>query len=175
MLRIGQGFDVHRLGDNRLLIIGGIKIPFGKGLEGHSDGDVLTHAICNALLGAIGMSDICQHFPDTDERYKNIDSQQLLIHVSNLLRKKEYAINNIDSTIIAQAPKLAPHIQSMREKLAHNMQIEINQINIKATTTEKLGYTGRGEGIAAEAVVLLNKIQIYSLIPYGLRRIFIDF
>ncbi len=156
MLRIGQGFDVHRLVENRPLIIGGIKIDYERGLEGHSDADVLTHAICNALLGAAALGDIGQHFPDTDNQFKNADSQKLLLHVCNLLRGHKYKINNIDATIIAQAPKLAPHIQAMRQKLAQTMQIEINQINIKATTTEKLGYIGRGEGIATEAIVLID-------------------
>lgn len=158
MLRIGQGFDVHRFIENRPLIIGGIKIDYNKGLEGHSDADVLTHAICDALLGAAALGDIGQHFPDTDAQFKDIDSQKLLQHISNLLIQSEYRINNIDATIIAQAPKLASYIPLMRQKLAQTMQIEMEQINVKATTTEKLGFTGRGEGIAVEAIVLLSKL-----------------
>lgn len=159
MLRIGQGYDVHRFSANRPLIIGGIKIPYEKGLEAHSDGDVLIHAICDALLGAAGLGDIGRRFPDTDQQYKNIDSRELLAHVSSLLQGKGFTINNIDATIIAQEPKLAPYIPAMEEVLAKILQIEMDQVNVKATTTEKMGFTGRGEGIATQAVVLLEKFE----------------
>ena len=155
-MRIGQGFDVHALVTGRKLIIGGVDIPNEKGLDGHSDADVLLHALCDALLGAGAMGDIGRHFPDTDSRYKNADSRMLLREVSRLVQEAGYRIVNIDATIIAQAPKMAPHIPSMVNNIAADLGLSRGQVNIKATTTEGLGYSGRGEGIAAEAVVLLN-------------------
>lgn len=160
MIRIGQGFDVHQLVEGRRCIIGGVDIPHDKGLLGHSDADVLLHAICDALLGAAALGDIGKHFPDSDERYKGIDSRQLLRHVAKLLQAKHFSIVNIDATVIAQAPKLAPYIEQMRAHIAEDCQILLDTVNVKATTTEKLGFTGRGEGIAAEAVCL---IQCYRL------------
>ena len=154
-LRIGHGFDVHQLVAGRDCIIGGVTIPHERGLLGHSDADVLLHAICDALLGAAALGDIGGHFPDSDVRYKGIDSRELLRHVGALLKSRGYAVGNVDATIIAQAPKMAPHIQSMVENIAADLGIDKSQVNVKATTTEKLGFTGRGEGIAAEAVVLL--------------------
>lgn len=160
MIRIGQGFDVHQLVEGRRCVIGGVEIPHGKGLDGHSDADVLLHAICDALLGAAALGDIGKHFPNTDERYKDIDSRQLLTHVAKLLEAKHYSIVNIDATVIAEAPKLAPYIDQMRANIAADCQILLDTVNVKATTTEKLGFTGRGEGIAAEAICL---IQCYRL------------
>jgi 2-C-methyl-D-erythritol 2,4-cyclodiphosphate synthase len=154
-MRIGQGFDTHALVAGRKLIIGGVDIPHDKGLAGHSDADVLIHAICDALLGAAGLGDIGTHFPDTDARYKGIDSRKLLREVAQLLRRNRFRIVNIDSTIIAQAPKMAPHIPAMRARLAADLDIATDAVNIKAKTTEKLGFIGRGEGIAAEALTLL--------------------
>lgn len=155
-MRIGQGYDVHAFAENRKLILGGVDIPFEKGLAGHSDADVLIHAICDALLGAAAMGDIGKHFPDTDQDFKNIDSRILLRHVADLIHKAEYKIANIDATIVAQRPKLLPHIQTMRENLSADLNIQLSQLNIKATTTEKLGFEGREEGIAAMAIVLLE-------------------
>ncbi len=155
-MRIGQGFDVHALVPGRRLIIGGVHIPNAKGLDGHSDADVLLHALCDALLGAAAMGDIGGHFPDTDARYKNADSRVLLREVSALVQEAGYRVFNIDATIIAQAPKMAPHIPAMVNNIAADLGLSRGQINIKATTTEGLGFTGRGEGIAAQAVVLLN-------------------
>jgi len=155
-LRIGQGFDVHVLVTGRRLIIGGVDIPNEKGLDGHSDADVLLHAVCDALLGASALGDIGRHFPDTDARYKNADSRALLREVSRLVLEAGYRIENIDATIIAQAPKMAPHMPAMVNNIAADLALSPGQVNIKATTTERLGYVGRGEGIAAEAVVLLN-------------------
>jgi len=155
-MRIGHGYDVHRLVAGRKLILGGVEIPHTKGLEGHSDADVLIHAICDALLGAAGLGDIGQHFPDTDSTYKDIDSRRLLRHVKEKLDGLKLSIGNIDSTIIAQAPKLAPHIPQMQINLAADLAIDQNQLNIKATTTEHLGFTGREEGIAVHAVALLS-------------------
>jgi len=155
-MRIGQGFDVHALVTGRKLIIGGVDIPHDKGLAGHSDADVLIHAICDALLGAAGLGDIGAHFPDTDARYKGIDSRKLLREVAQLLRRSGFGITNIDSTIIAQAPKMAPHIPAMRVNLAADLGVAEGAVNIKAKTTEKLGFVGRGEGIAAEAIALLT-------------------
>jgi 2-C-methyl-D-erythritol 2,4-cyclodiphosphate synthase len=154
-MRIGQGFDVHQLVAGRKLIIGGVQIPYEKGLEGHSDADVLIHAVCDALLGAAGLGDIGTHFPDSDARYKGIDSRKLLYEVRQLLRERNLHVVNVDTTIIAQAPKMAPHIPAMRLNLAQDLGIDPEAVNIKAKTTEKLGFVGRGEGIAAEAVVLL--------------------
>ena len=155
-MRIGQGYDVHRLVDNRKLIIGGVDIPYHLGLEAHSDGDVLIHALCDALLGAAGLGDIGKHFPDTDDNFKDADSRSLLRNVIERLKSQGLKLSNADCTIIAQAPKMAPHIELMRSNLAEDCEVGINNMNIKATTTEKLGFTGRGEGIAADAVVLLS-------------------
>ncbi len=154
-MRIGQGFDVHQLAEGRKLIIGGVEIPYGKGLLGHSDADVLLHAICDALLGAAALGDIGRHFADTDAQYKNIDSRILLREVARMVTNEGFHIGNVDATIIAQAPKMAPHIPRMVENIAADLGVAMNAVNVKATTTEKLGYTGRSEGIAAQAVVLL--------------------
>ena len=154
-MRIGQGFDVHALVSGRKLVIGGVAIPYEKGLAGHSDADVLLHAICDALLGAAALGDIGRHFSDADARYKNIDSRILLREVARMVANAGFRIGNVDATIIAQAPKMAPHIAVMVENIASDLDIAMNAVNVKATTTEKLGYTGRGEGIAAEAVALL--------------------
>lgn len=156
MFRIGQGFDVHQLVEGRPCIIGGVEIPYEKGLLGHSDADVLLHTIADAMLGAIGEGDIGKHFPDTDPAYKDADSQALLQHVWNLVKNRGYTLGNIDCTVIAQAPKMAPHIEKIRANMARLLEAEVNQINVKATTTEQLGFTGRKEGIAAQAVVLLQ-------------------
>ena len=158
-MRIGQGFDVHQLVAGRKLIIGGVEIPHDKGLLGHSDADVLLHAICDALLGAAALGDIGKHFADTDAKFKNIDSRILLREVARLLANAGFRVGNIDATIIAQAPKMAPHIERMVENIAADLGIAMNAVNVKATTTEKLGFTGRGEGIAAEAVALLLTAQ----------------
>ncbi|MES2013154.1 MAG: 2-C-methyl-D-erythritol 2,4-cyclodiphosphate synthase [Pseudomonadota bacterium] len=158
MIRIGHGFDVHRLVEGRQCIIGGVDIPFEKGLDGHSDADVLLHAICDALLGAAALGDIGKHFPPSDMRYKGIDSRQLLRHVVVLLKDKGFAIGNIDATVICEAPKLSTHTARMCNNIAEDCNADVSCINIKATTTEKLGYTGRGEGIAAEAVCVLQSI-----------------
>ncbi|MBI5626517.1 MAG: 2-C-methyl-D-erythritol 2,4-cyclodiphosphate synthase [Nitrosomonadales bacterium] len=154
-MRIGQGFDVHQLVEGRKLIIGGVEIPYGKGLLGHSDADVLLHAISDALLGAAALGDIGRHFADTDDKYKNIDSRILLREVMHLVREQGFRVGNVDATIIAQAPKMAPHIAHMVAHIAADLRVEKNAVSVKATTTEKLGLTGRGEGIAAQAVVLL--------------------
>jgi 2-C-methyl-D-erythritol 2,4-cyclodiphosphate synthase len=154
-MRIGQGFDVHQLVEGRKLIIGGVDIPYEKGLLGHSDADVLLHAICDALLGAAALGDIGRHFSDSDAKYKDIDSRLLLREATRLVSNEGFRIGNIDATIIAQAPKLAPHIPLMVQNIASDLGIAMNAVNVKATTTEKLGYTGRGEGIAAQAVALL--------------------
>ncbi|AOM84587.1 2-C-methyl-D-erythritol 2,4-cyclodiphosphate synthase [Salisediminibacterium beveridgei] len=154
-MRIGQGFDVHQLKKDRPLIIGGIMIPHDKGLDGHSDADVLLHTISDACLGAIGEGDIGKHFPDTDPAFKDADSARLMTQVWSLVKEKGYTLGNLDCTIMAQQPKMAPHIQSMRERIATLLEADISQVNVKATTTEKLGFTGREEGIAAQAVVLL--------------------
>lgn len=154
-MRIGHGFDVHKFGPGDHIVIGGVTISYEQGLVAHSDGDVLIHALCDALLGAAGLGDIGQHFPDTDPTYKGADSRQLLRHVVQLLQTKGWQVGNIDSTIVAQAPKMAPHIEQMCVNLAQDLQVNISAVNVKATTTEKLGYTGRKEGIAAHGVVLL--------------------
>lgn len=154
-MRIGHGFDVHRLVEGRRCIIGGVEIAHDKGLDGHSDADVLLHAICDALLGAAALGDIGKHFPPSDNQYKGIDSRTLLRHVINLLADREYVVGNIDATVICEAPRLSAYTQAMCANIAEDCQVHINQINIKATTTEKLGFTGRGEGIAAEAVCLI--------------------
>lgn len=157
-MRIGEGYDVHRLTENRRLVLGGVEIPYEKGLLGHSDADALLHALMDAMLGALALGDIGKHFPDNDERYKGIDSRELLRHTAALIRKKGWELGNADMTIIAQAPKMAPHIQSMRENIAADLGTDIDNISVKATTEEKLGFTGSGEGIAARAVVLLKRI-----------------
>ena len=156
-MKVGMGYDVHRLIENRNLILGGVKIPWEKGLLGHSDADVLIHAIMDALLGAAALGDIGQHFPDTDPAYEGISSVKLLEHVASLLEKKGYGVGNIDAVIIAQKPKMAPHIPQMRANMAKAMGINESQLNIKATTEEKLGFTGREEGIASQAICLLNE------------------
>lgn len=155
-LRIGHGFDVHAFAEGRRLVIGGVDIPHERGLLGHSDADVLIHAICDALLGAAGLGDIGRHFPDSDARYQGIDSRELLRHVAGLLDARGWRVGNVDATLIAQAPRMAPHIPDMRERLAADLGIAVEALNVKATTTEKLGFTGRQEGIAAEAVCLLQ-------------------
>lgn len=157
MIRIGQGFDVHKLVEGRPLIIGGITIPYEKGLDGHSDADVLLHTITDACLGAIGEGDIGRHFPDTDEAFKDADSAVLLEEVWKYVKEKGYKLVNADCTIIAQKPKMAPHISKMKERIASLLEATPEQINVKASTTEALGFVGRGEGIAAQAVVLLQK------------------
>lgn len=154
-MRIGHGYDVHRLVEERKLIMGGVEIPYEKGLLGHSDADVLLHAIADALLGALAMGDIGKHFPDTDPAFKGADSMKLLEHVVGLIGAKGYCVGNLDATIIAQKPKMAPHIQTMRENIARVCSVEMDRINVKATTEEGLGFTGTGEGISAHAVVLL--------------------
>ena len=159
MFRIGQGFDVHQLTAGRPLIIGGISIPYEKGLLGHSDADVLLHTVSDACLGAIGEGDIGKHFPDTDPNFKDADSAKLMEHVWELVKNKGYELVNADCTIIAQKPKMAPYIEQMRVRIAELLEAEPEQINVKATTTEKLGFTGRGEGIASQAVVLLRKVH----------------
>ncbi len=155
-MRIGHGFDVHRSVFGRKCIIGGVHIPFYKGLEGHSDADVLLHAICDALLGAAALGDIGQHFPPSDIRFKDIDSRQLLRHVIALLKVNGYRVINIDSTVICELPKISPYTQQMRAYIAQDCQLKIGAVNVKATTTEQLGFTGRGEGVAAEAVCLIE-------------------
>ena len=154
-MRIGQGFDAHQLVEGRKLIIGGVEIPYGKGLLGHSDADVLLHAISDALLGAAALGDIGKHFADTEARYKHIDSRILLREALHLVREQGYRVGNVDATIIAQAPKMAPHIPQMVAHIAADLRLEKNAVNVKATTTEQMGFSGRGEGIAAQAVVLL--------------------
>lgn len=154
-MRVGMGYDVHRLTEGRKLILGGVEIPWEKGLLGHSDADVLVHAVMDALLGAAALGDIGKHFPDTDPAYKGISSILLLRHVAELLKKNGYAIGNVDATIIAQRPKMAPHILKMRENMAEAMGISVDCLNVKATTEEGLGFTGREEGIAAQAICLL--------------------
>lgn len=156
MIRIGHGFDVHALVAERQCIIGGVIIPHEKGLDGHSDADVLLHAICDALLGAAALGDIGKHFPPTDMRYKGADSRELLRQVVALLNAKNYVINNIDATVICEAPKLSTHTEQMCSNIASDCNVEVSQVNVKATTTEKLGFTGRGEGVAAEAVCLIQ-------------------
>lgn len=158
-LRIGYGFDVHRLVEGRDLWIGGVKIEHDKGLLGHSDADVAIHALCDALLGAAALRDIGYHFPDTDPRFKGIDSRLLLSEVTKLLKENGYKLGNCDITICAEAPKMNPHIPAMQQQLAECMQCDVDQVSIKATTTERLGYTGRGEGIAAHATALIVKAK----------------
>ncbi|MFO1412549.1 MAG: 2-C-methyl-D-erythritol 2,4-cyclodiphosphate synthase [Burkholderiales bacterium] len=154
-MRIGTGFDVHAFADGRALVIGGVTIPHPRGLAGHSDADVLLHAVADALLGALALGDIGMHFPDTDARFRGADSRVLLRHVVSLVAARGYSVGNVDATVIAQVPKLAPHIPRMREHLAADLACALDCVSVKATTTERLGFTGREEGIAAEAVVLL--------------------
>lgn len=162
-MRIGMGYDVHRLTNDRKLIIGGVEIPYEKGLLGHSDADVLLHAVMDALLGAAALGDIGKHFPDTDPAYRGISSVKLLEHVGGLLEEHLFLIENIDATIIAQAPKMRPHIDQMRENIAKALGIEASQVNVKATTEEGLGFTGSGEGISAQAICLLTSPrELYS-------------
>lgn len=156
-MRIGMGYDVHKLVENRDLILGGVKIPYEKGLLGHSDADVLLHAIMDSLLGAAALGDIGKYFPDTDPKYKGADSIKLLEFVGELLNKNNYKISNIDATIIAQRPKMAPHIPTMRKNIARALNIDLDQINVKATTEEGLGFTGSGEGISSQSICLLIK------------------
>ena len=156
-MRIGYGYDVHRLVSGRDLILGGVKLDYALGLDGHSDADVLTHAVMDALLGAAGLGDIGRHFPDSDPAYKGIDSQKLLARVRDLLRQRGFRIGNLDVTLIAQAPKLAPHIAAMEQTLAATLEIDPERVNVKATTEERLGFTGRGEGISCHAVCLLEE------------------
>ena len=161
-MRVGMGYDVHKLVENRDLIIGGVKIPYEKGLLGHSDADVLLHAISDALLGAAALGDIGKHFPDTDERFKGADSLELLRQVGMMLEEKLYVIENIDATIIAQRPKMLPHIPAMRENIAMVLNLDVEQVNVKATTEEGMGFTGSGDGISSQAVCLINKVTNYA-------------
>lgn len=156
-MRIGHGYDVHKFADDRRLILGGVDIPHTKGLLGHSDADVLLHAVCDALLGAAALGDIGKHFPDTDPKYKDIDSMMLLSHVANLIYQNGYKIANIDATVLAQEPKLAPHIRKMRENIAECIGADLGDVSVKATTEEGLGFTGQKLGIAAHAVCLITK------------------
>ncbi|HBA63917.1 MAG TPA: 2-C-methyl-D-erythritol 2,4-cyclodiphosphate synthase [Lachnospiraceae bacterium] len=161
-MRVGMGYDVHRLTEGRDLILGGVNIPYEKGLLGHSDADVLLHAIMDALLGAAALGDIGKHFPDTDPTYKGISSLKLLEHVGRLLEDQLYVIENIDATIIAQRPKMAPYIDAMRKNIAETLHISVEQVNVKATTEEGLGFTGSGEGISSQAICALEKITNLS-------------
>ncbi|GAC1030439.1 2-C-methyl-D-erythritol 2,4-cyclodiphosphate synthase [Pseudomonas sp. No.21] len=154
-MRIGHGYDVHRFGEGDFITLGGVRIPHKFGLIAHSDGDVLLHALSDALLGAAALGDIGKHFPDTDPQFKGADSRALLRHVLVQVRNKGWKVGNVDATIVAQAPKMAPHIESMRASIAEDLGVELDQVNVKATTTEKLGFTGREEGIAVHAVALL--------------------
>ena len=156
MFRIGHGYDVHRFGDGDHLVLGGVKIPYQQGFVAHSDGDVALHALADALLGAAALGDIGRHFPDTDAQYKGADSRILLRHVLKLVQSEGYRVGNVDVTIVAQAPKMAPHIESMKQNIAADLELAINAVNVKATTTEQLGFAGRKEGIAAHAVVLIR-------------------
>ncbi len=165
-MRIGMGYDVHRLTEGRDLILGGVKIPYEKGLLGHSDADVLLHAVMDALLGAAALGDIGKHFPDTDPAYEGASSMKLLEHVGKLLEERLYVVENIDATIIAQRPKMAPHIEEMRRNIAAALHLELDQVNVKATTEEGLGFTGTGEGISAQAVACLESVRNYSY-PVG--------
>lgn len=161
-MRVGMGYDVHKLVEGRKLILGGVEIPYEKGLLGHSDADVLLHAIMDSLLGAAALGDIGKHFPDTDERYKGVSSIKLLEHVGNLLDENGYIIENIDATIIAQRPKMRPFIDTMRQNIADTLKIELDQINVKATTEEGLGFTGNGEGISSQSICAVEKIRNYA-------------
>ena len=156
-MRIGQGFDAHRFQAGDHIVIGGVKIPFEKSLAAHSDGDVLLHAICDAILGALALGDIGKHFPDTSEEFRGADSRDLLRHVNKLMQDAGFLVANVDATLIAEKPKMAPYIEQMRQNIAHDSEVSLEQVSVKATTTEKMGFTGRGEGIAASAVVLLQQ------------------
>ncbi|MBQ6895266.1 MAG: 2-C-methyl-D-erythritol 2,4-cyclodiphosphate synthase [Clostridia bacterium] len=156
-MRVGIGYDVHKLCDNRKLILGGVDIPHEKGLLGHSDADVLVHAIMDALLGAAAMGDIGKHFPDNDQSFKNINSMFLLKNVYELLLKEDYIISNIDATVVCQKPKLAPYIEQMRKNISDVLNLDVNQVNVKATTTETLGFEGRKEGVSSHAICLIYK------------------
>lgn len=156
IMRIGTGYDVHKLVEGRKLILGGVEIPYEKGLLGHSDADVLAHAIMDALLGAAALGDIGKHFPDTDQKYKGADSLMLMREVRRILEEHYFLIENVDSTIIAQAPKMRPHIDQMRQNIAEALQVDLSQVSVKATTEERLGFTGRGEGISVQAVALIT-------------------
>ncbi|MBE0483681.1 MAG: 2-C-methyl-D-erythritol 2,4-cyclodiphosphate synthase [Bacterioplanes sp.] len=162
-MRIGHGFDVHAFGPGNAITLGGVQIPFTHGLVAHSDGDVALHALADAMLGAAALGDIGQHFPDTDDAYAGADSRVLLRHVLSLVQEQGYRVGNADITLIAQAPKMAPHIVAMRERIAMDLQVSLNDINVKATTTEQLGYIGRKEGIAVHAVVLLLPLMERSI------------
>ena len=157
MIRVGQGYDVHRFIDKGKVILGGVTIDYEKGLEAHSDGDVVLHALCDALLGAAALGDIGKHFPDTDPEFKGADSRVLLRYVYKIVQEKGYTVVNADITIIAQAPKMAPHINDMCENIAKDLMVDVDAVNVKATTTEKLGFEGRKEGIAVQAIVLIEK------------------
>ncbi len=157
MIRVGQGYDVHRFVDTGEVVLGGVTIDYEQGLEAHSDGDVVLHALCDALLGAAALGDIGKHFPDTDPEFKGADSRVLLRHVYHIVQEKGYSLGNADITIIAQAPKMAPHIMAMRTHIAMDLAVDVDCINVKATTTENLGFEGRKEGIAVQATVLINK------------------
>lgn len=157
MTRFGMGYDVHRLVEGRKLILGGVEVPYEKGLLGHSDADVLLHAITDALLGAAALGDIGRHFPDTDPRFEGADSRKLLRHAMGMLKEKGYEVGNVDATIVAQRPKLAPYIEKMRDNIAEDLGVEKDQVNVKATTEEKLGFTGSGEGMSAYAVAGIEK------------------
>lgn len=159
MIRIGHGFDVHRFGEGDHLMIGGIAVPYDHGFVAHSDGDVLLHAVCDALLGACGEGDIGRHFPDTDPEWKGADSRDLLARVVGLVGRKGWRVSNLDATVMAQAPKLAPHVDAMAQCMADLLEVEGSAVNVKATTTERLGFVGRGEGIAVEAVVLMVPVS----------------
>lgn len=158
-MRIGHGFDVHKFGEGDFVTLGGVQIPYERGLVAHSDGDVALHALCDALLGACALGDIGKHFPDTDDEFAGADSRGLLRHVMKLVTEQGYKVGNVDITIIAQAPKMAPHIDTMRERIAADLQCQLNQVNVKATTTEKLGFEGRKEGISTHAVALLLAVN----------------
>jgi 2-C-methyl-D-erythritol 2,4-cyclodiphosphate synthase len=160
MIRIGHGYDAHRFGDGDHVVLGGVRIPYSQGILAHSDGDVLIHALCDALLGAVGMGDIGRHFPDSDPQYKGADSRVLLRHVVGLLQKAGYGLVNADLTLVAQAPRVARHVTTMRQHLAADLQVAETAVNVKATTTEGMGWIGRGEGLAAHAVVLVNSTPL---------------
>lgn len=156
MMRIGQGFDVHAFGEGDHVMLGGVRVAHDRGVEAHSDGDVVLHALCDAIFGALALGDIGRHFPPTQDRWRNVDSRVFLRHAAALMREKGYAVGNADITVICERPKVGPHAQAMRESIAEDLGCEIDRISVKATTTEKLGFTGRGEGIAAQACVLLG-------------------
>jgi 2-C-methyl-D-erythritol 2,4-cyclodiphosphate synthase len=156
-MRIGQGFDVHAFGEGDHVMLGGVRVPHRQGVQAHSDGDVVIHALCDAIFGALALGDIGQHFPPSDERWRHADSRQFLRHAAMLMAQHNYVLGNADVTVICQAPKVGPHAQAMRENLASDLDTDVSRISVKATTTEQLGFTGRGEGIAAQACVLLER------------------